>query len=66
MTDPAPPCSRRESIEAVCSCPKRDCPRHGVCCECLVAHKGRVGDPLLKRLPHCLRDLVAGGIGAGG
>jgi hypothetical protein len=35
-----------------------DCPRHGLCCECIVAHKNRTEDPILKRFPHCLRDLV--------
>jgi hypothetical protein len=52
-------CPRREAIEGYCSCPKLDCPRHGLCCECILAHKGRIEDPVLKRLPHCLRDLVA-------
>ena len=53
-------CPKRQQIEEYCSCPKLDCPRHGLCCECIVAHKARVEEPVLKRLPHCLRDMVAG------
>ena len=53
------PCPKRQQIEEYCSCPKQDCPRHGLCCECIVAHKARVEETLLKRLPHCLRDMVA-------
>lgn len=31
-----------------CPCPNKDCPRHGVCCECVKGHIAR-GD-----LPFCL------------
>ena len=48
----------RRRINEYCSCPKDDCPRHGLCCECIVSHKQRDDQPLLKRLPHCLRDMV--------
>ena len=51
-------CPVVEKINSYCSCPKVDCPRHGLCCECILAHKDRVDDPLIKRLPHCLRDMV--------
>ena len=51
-------CPVREEINVYCSCPKADCPRHGICCECIVAHKNRTEEPILKRFPHCLRDLV--------
>jgi len=51
-------CPVREDINAYCSCPKPDCPRHGLCCKCIVAHKERTDDPIIKRFPHCLRDLV--------
>ncbi len=51
-------CPVRVNINAECSCPKTDCPRHGLCCECIAAHKNRVNDPMIKRFPHCLRELV--------
>lgn len=54
-------CLMREDINAYCSCPKTDCPRHSLCCACIIEHKNRVDDPLLKRLPHCLRDMVKEG-----
>lgn len=57
-------CPIREDINAYCSCPKTDCPRHGLCCACLIEHKNRVDDPVIKRFPHCLRDLVKEGMGA--
>ncbi|MCG6894099.1 MAG: hypothetical protein LJE65_10870 [Desulfobacteraceae bacterium] len=58
--DPDTPieCSHRDTINAFCSCPKTDCPRHGICCQCILAHKRRTDDPLAKRLPHCLRELL--------
>ncbi len=56
-------CPLRAQIEAACSCPKTECVNHGLCCECIVAHKKRVDQPLLKRLPHCLRDMVKAQIG---
>ncbi len=51
-------CPVREEINAYCSCPKTECENHGLCCACIIAHKKRVNDPILKRFPHCLRDLV--------
>jgi hypothetical protein len=51
-------CPVRDHINTYCSCPKTDCPRHGLCCECIVAHKGRLTEPIIKRFPNCLRDLV--------
>jgi len=51
-------CPQREKINEYCSCPKEDCPRHGLCCECILDHKGRIEAPMIKRFPHCLRDLV--------
>ncbi|GAB4260774.1 MAG: hypothetical protein Kow0092_09860 [Deferrisomatales bacterium] len=56
--DPTGGCPERDRINGYCSCPKRDCPRHGLCCACVVAHKGRDDPDVLKRLPHCLRGLV--------
>jgi hypothetical protein len=51
-------CPFREKINEYCSCPKVDCERHGLCCECIVNHKNRINDPFEKRFPHCLRDLL--------
>lgn len=51
-------CPVRQRINEFCSCPKVECANHGLCCECILAHKNRVDQPLLKRLPHCLRDMV--------
>ena len=62
MTEADIDCPVRDRINEYCSCPKADCPRHGLCCECIIAHKNRVDQPLLKRLPHCLRDMVKEGM----
>ena len=51
-------CPDRDGINASCPCPKQECPQHGLCCRCIVNHKNRVQDPVLKRLPACLRDMV--------
>ena len=58
MTENQIDCPVRERIESYCSCPKHECPNHGLCCECILAHKNRADQLLLKRLPHCLRDMV--------
>lgn len=58
MDEKAIPCPVREAINTYCSCPKTECPRHGHCCQCIVAHKSRSADPIIKRFPHCLRELV--------
>jgi len=34
-----------------CTCPNNDCPRHGVCCDCVAYHREK------KNLPVCLRQL---------
>lgn len=46
-------------IAILCTCPKTDCPRHGLCCACVRSHRDREHEPTIKRLPHCLRFLVA-------
>jgi hypothetical protein len=51
-------CPVREQVNAFCSCPKTDCPRHGVCCECILDHKHRENVKMIVRFPHCLRELV--------
>ncbi len=56
-------CPVCEDINAYCSCPKTDCPRHGLLCECIIARTNRFYDPIIKRFPHCLRDLVKEAIG---
>ena len=58
-------CPVREQINEYCSCPKVDCERHGLCCECIVNHKNRVDDPYEKRFPNCLRDLLKEALAAG-
>jgi hypothetical protein len=42
---------KREKNQATCACPSDDCPRHGVCCECVAFHKAK------GQLPVCLRSL---------
>ena len=42
-----------------CSCPKTECERHGVCCECIVSHKERKDVAFHVKFPHCLRDQLA-------
>lgn len=49
-------CPAREKINTYCSCPKTDCERHGICCECIVAHKERKDAAFHIKFPHCLRD----------
>jgi hypothetical protein len=63
MDEKSVECRIREDINARCTCPKTDCPRHGLCCLCITAHKNRADDPIVKRFPHCLRDLVKEGMG---
>lgn len=58
MTEERIQCPAREAVNSYCSCPKKDCPRHGLCCQCIVAHKSRTEEPILKRFPHCLRGLA--------
>jgi hypothetical protein len=58
MQDGLVQCPRTAQNETRCSCPKTACENHGVCCECIVAHKKREDGDNLKRFPHCLRSLV--------
>ena len=58
-------CPNRIKNNTYCSCPKTDCQRHGLCCECVLTHKNRVTEPIIKRFPHCLRDLVQEAIAEG-
>ncbi len=55
-------CPARDAV-GWCTCPKRDCPRHGLCCACVRSHLERAGEPPLKRLPHCVRPVVAEALG---
>jgi hypothetical protein len=41
-------CKQKEN-EKHCSCPSKDCKRHGLCCECVKHHKEK------GQLPFCLR-----------
>lgn len=38
--------------ESNCLCPDKDCPRHGKCCECVMAHREH------KNLPMCMRIML--------
>ncbi len=33
-----------------CPCPEEDCPRHGICCQCVMYHRNT------NILPACLRE----------
>ncbi len=48
---PECPCPNKCSNETTCPCTATDCPRHGVCCECLRAHLAGGG------LPACVKDV---------
>lgn len=39
--------------ESNCTCPKKECPRHGKCCECIMNHRGNGS------LVFCMRDIAA-------
>jgi hypothetical protein len=58
--DPHEPsaCPARDRINSYCPCPKEECPNHGICCACIRNHQNRTQDPVLKRLPSCLRGMV--------
>ena len=51
-------CDLRERINEHCTCPKNDCPRHGLCCQCIVSHRERSDVEPIKRFPHCLREMI--------
>jgi hypothetical protein len=42
---------KAEATKKKCACTVMDCPRRGICCECLRAHVAK------KSLPACLREL---------
>lgn len=52
-------CLVRGKKNIYCSCPKTECERHGVCCECIVSHKERKDVAFHVKFPHCLRDQLA-------
>ncbi len=41
-------CPNIESNKERCTCDHKDCPRYGMCCECIAFHKK------LGQKPHCL------------
>lgn len=51
-------CPNRDRNNAACPCPKTECDNHGLCCQCIAAHKNKKDAPILKQFPFCLRDLV--------
>ncbi|MEW5955404.1 MAG: hypothetical protein AB1626_02595 [Candidatus Micrarchaeota archaeon] len=44
-------CVNREKNERKCPCSKTDCPRHGICCECIRYHRSNEQHPK----PACMR-----------
>jgi hypothetical protein len=40
-------------IEIKCTCPKNDCPRHGICCECVAFHRDTK-----KNAPNCFKGIL--------
>jgi hypothetical protein len=48
---PESKCLNLDANNEKCPCEAQDCPRHGVCCECIRAH---VADG---SLPACARDI---------
>ena len=52
-------CSAQKIINMTCSCPKTECERHGICCECILAHKEKKEVAFHVKFPHCLRDQLA-------
>lgn len=38
--------------EANCTCPKKECPRHGICCECIMNHRNNGS------LVFCMREIA--------
>ncbi len=52
-------CPVQEKINEYCSCPKTECERHGICCECIVEHKNREGVAFPIKFPHCLRGQLS-------
>ena len=43
---------KKEANKEKCACPNGDCDNHGICCDCVRAHREAGG------LPMCLRDLA--------
>ncbi|WP_371366554.1 hypothetical protein SRRS_08640 [Sporomusa rhizae] len=39
-------CPNLKINERDCTCPKKECPRHGYCCECVANHR-KLGAPPL-------------------
>ncbi len=62
MKNKTVPCPARDENSEYCSCPKTDCERHGLCCECIVNHKNTIDVSYEKRFPHCLRKLFKEGL----
>lgn len=52
-------CPEQERINKYCSCPKTECKRHGICCECIVDHKNRKDVAFHVKFPHCLREQLS-------
>jgi len=46
-------CQNKKKNEEKCTCPYKDCERHGVCCECVRNHVDS------GNLPMCMREIKA-------
>lgn len=44
---------RKRCNEENCTCPMKKCPRHGICCECIMNHREKGS------LVHCMRAIAA-------
>ncbi|MFH1631248.1 MAG: hypothetical protein ABIA21_03465 [Candidatus Aenigmatarchaeota archaeon] len=44
-------CKNKEKNENDCPCSETDCPRHGICCECILYHRNSKTNPR----PACVR-----------
>ncbi len=49
-------CPVRDRINEYCSCPKTDCPRHGICYECILNHKNRENVKMIRLGLSCPRS----------
>lgn len=39
MPQDCKPCPNLEANKRMCTCPHRDCSRHGLCCQCAAYHR---------------------------
>ena len=49
MAEEFKPCPNTDKNNAFCTCGNTNCPRHGICCQCIAFHLPQ------KQLPQCYR-----------